>query len=222
MLFSSRSGSLKDASLLPARDRFEPPGARPGPSSRPIHRSAWKGNSTNFVFTAFSEGRFSCIRMRSKRHVFFSADTMYSSRNKVRKILQRDALTRREGKTAFHGGRLRGALRGGARKACPSRPRCHIRARRDPARTPRRRRETLRAKGGTRPTLRYAPQRRGDHALSCGGGKHLRGDSRCCSGIGGGTGPSVGALFGVHPKDGDPRAAYRKKPCGGPSNSTHA
>src|SRR5215208_3741833 len=45
MLFSFKDGSLKDASLLPARHRFEPPGERPGPSSRPIHRSAWKRNS---------------------------------------------------------------------------------------------------------------------------------------------------------------------------------
>src|SRR5829696_9597789 len=49
MLFSFKDGSLKDASLLPARHRFEPPGERPGPSSRPIHRSAWNWNSTKYA-----------------------------------------------------------------------------------------------------------------------------------------------------------------------------
>src|SRR5215203_3331500 len=49
MLFSSRDGSLKDASLLPARHRFEPPGERSGPSWRSIHRSAWKRHSPKFA-----------------------------------------------------------------------------------------------------------------------------------------------------------------------------
>src|SRR5829696_1469368 len=76
--------------------------------------------------------------------------------------------------------------------------------------------------GGARPAVRYAPQRSGDHALSCGGGKYLRGDSHCRSGIREGTRPGVGAVFGVYPKDGGPRAADRKKPCRGLSDSAHA
>src|SRR5215212_7074694 len=62
MLFSLKDGSLKDASLLPARHRFEPPGERPGPSSRPIHRSAWKKNSRKFACTGFSEVRLVLLR----------------------------------------------------------------------------------------------------------------------------------------------------------------
>src|SRR5215218_3382830 len=74
MLFSLKDGSLKDASLLPARHRFEPPGERPGPSSRPIHRSAWKKNSRKFTvangfFTQRQphDNRPCCTPLTSKR-----------------------------------------------------------------------------------------------------------------------------------------------------------
>src|SRR5215218_10496123 len=62
----------------------------------------------------------------------------------------------------------------------------------------------------------------GEITLSVVGGKHFRGDSRCRSGIREGTRPSVGTLFGVHPKDGDSRATRGAKPSSGPSHSTHA
>src|SRR5215203_48303 len=120
---------------------------------------------------------------------------MYSSRNKAKEALQRAALASAEGKDAFHGGRLRGALRRGPRATRPPRPRRHIRAGRGTARASGRRREALRAQGGARPAVREAPQRGGDHTLGGGGGKHLRGDSRRRAGIGEGARPGVGAIL---------------------------
>src|SRR5919202_4954222 len=52
MLFSLKGGSLKGASLLPARGCFEPPRGHPGPSSRPIRRSAGKDNSQKLACSA--------------------------------------------------------------------------------------------------------------------------------------------------------------------------
>src|SRR3712207_3350489 len=74
-LFSLKGGLQQDASLLPARHRFEPPRERPGPSSHPIHRSTWKRFSQKFGVTAFSEVELPLYRNSRK----FTSRILHSS-----------------------------------------------------------------------------------------------------------------------------------------------